>query len=535
MLNLRKISKSVGGRILFEDASLTINYSDFVALVGPNGAGKSTLFNIILSNDTADLGEIQRDEWTTVGFLPQEGEALGNETVIEIATGKAGALQDIENKLQRLESNGEIECGEYYEAQAKFDALSDPSLEAKSKKMLRGLGYNESDFDREAKEMSGGWVMRAHLARILAMEPDLLMLDEPTNHLDLEALIWFQQYLANFSGAVLLISHDRSFMDDLVKTVYDIEDNKLISYKGNYSAFEIEKENRFDQRLQAWKNQQKEIEKNQEFIDRFRSVASKAAQAQSRQRQLDKMEKLERPKPIRKLFKIQFPQPSRSGQRVVSLKSVKMAYGENVIYNNLNVDIERGDRIALVGPNGAGKSTLIKMMAGELEFQSGERDLGHNCRIGYFSQHRAATLDPEKSVLDECVEAAIDLTSDECRGVLGSFLFKKEDVFKKTKVLSGGEKSRLNLVKFLLNPPNLLLMDEPTTHLDLISIDALIIALSNYGGSLVFISHDVNFIRKLGNNVWHIKDGNLTKYAGDYDYYLEKSGGITDARAAITN
>ena len=535
MLNLRKISKSVGGRILFEDASLTINYSDFVALVGPNGAGKSTLFNIILSKDSADTGNVQRDEWTTVGFLPQEGEALANETVIEIATGKAGALEEIESKLQELEASGKIECAEYYEAQAKFDSLSDPGLEAKSKKMLRGLGYKESDFNREAKEMSGGWVMRAHLARILAMEPDLLMLDEPTNHLDLEALLWFQHYLSNFSGAVLLISHDRSFMDDLVKVVYDIEDQKLISYKGNYSTFEIEKENRFEQRMQAWKNQQKEIEKSQEFIDRFRSVASKAAQAQSRQRQLDKMEKLEKPKPIRKLFKIQFPQPSRSGQRVVSLKGIEMSYGKNKIYNNLNVDIERGDRIALVGPNGAGKSTLIKIMAGEVEFQSGERDLGHNCRIGYFSQHRAATLDPEKSVLDECVEAAIDLTADECRGVLGSFLFRKEDVFKKTKVLSGGEKSRLNLVKFLLNPPNLLLMDEPTTHLDLISIDALIVALSNYGGSLVFISHDVNFIRKLGNNVWHIKDGKLTKYAGDYDYYLEKSGGIADARAAITN
>ena len=534
MLNLRKTTKSVGGRVLFEDASFTINYSDFIALVGPNGSGKSTLFNIILSRDSADSGEVQRDEWTTLGFLPQEGEAIGDETVLEIATGQAGTLEEIEKKLQELESIGQIECAEYYQAQAKFDALSDPGLEAKSKKMLRGLGYKESDFDRAAKEMSGGWVMRAHLARILAMEPDLIMLDEPTNHLDLEALLWFQQYLSNFPGAVLLISHDRAFMDDLVKIVYDIEDKKLVSYKGSYSEFEEQKEKRFDQRLQAWKNQQKEIERNQEFIDRFRSVASKAAQAQSRQRHLDKMKRLEKPKPIRKLFKIQFPQPTRSGQRVVSLKGVNMAYGENIIYENLNVDIERGDRIALVGPNGSGKSTLIKIMAGELEFQSGERDLGHNCRIGYFSQHRAATLDPEKSVLDECVEAAVDLTSDECRGVLGSFLFRKEDVFKKTKVLSGGEKSRLNLVKFLLNPPNLLLMDEPTTHLDLISIDALIIALSNYGGSLVFISHDVNFIRKLGNNVWHIKDGDLIKYAGDYDYYLEKSGGLTDARAAIT-
>jgi ATP-binding cassette subfamily F protein 3 len=306
---------------------------------------------------------------------------IGDETVLEIATGQAGILEEIEKELQELESIGQIECAEYYQAQAKFDALSDPGLEAKSKKMLRGLGYKESDFDRAAKEMSGGWVMRAHLARILAMEPDLIMLDEPTNHLDLEALLWFQQYLSNFPGAVLLISHDRAFMDDLVKIVYDIEDKKLVSYKGSYSEFEEEKEKRFDQRLQAWKNQQKEIERNQEFIDRFRSVASKAAQAQSRQRQLDKMERLEKPKPIRKLFKIQFPQPTRSGQRVVSLKGVNMAYGENVIYENLNVDIERGDRIALVGPNGSGKSTLIKIMAGELEFQSGERDLGHNCRI----------------------------------------------------------------------------------------------------------------------------------------------------------
>ena len=232
MLNLRKITKSVGGRVLFEDASFTVNYSDFVALVGPNGAGKSTLFNVILSRDTADSGEVQRDEWTTLGFLPQEGEAIGDETVLQIATGQAGTLEKIETKLQELEGSGQIECAEYYEAQAKFDALSDPGLEAKSKKMLRGLGYKESDFDRAAKEMSGGWVMRAHLARILAMEPDLLMLDEPTNHLDLEALLWFQQYLANFSGAVLLISHDRSFMDDLVKDVYDIVDKKLISYKG---------------------------------------------------------------------------------------------------------------------------------------------------------------------------------------------------------------------------------------------------------------------------------------------------------------
>ncbi len=534
MLNIRKLTKSVGGRTLFEDASFTVNYADRVALVGPNGAGKSTLFNIILELDSADRGEVQRDEWTTLGFLPQEGEALGEESVLDIATGKAGVLAELDATLKKLEQAGTVDCPEYYQAQAKFDALNDPGMEAKAKKMLRGLGYPEEHFERPASEMSGGWVMRAHLARLLAMEPDLLMLDEPTNHLDLASLLWFQNYLKTYSGAVLLISHDRAFMDELIATVYDIEEKKLVQYSGNYSKFEQQKEKRFEQRMAAWKNEQKEIERIQDFIDRFRSVASKAAQVQSRQRQLEKMERLEKPRPIRKVFKIQFPQPERVGQRAISLKDVHMAYGDHVIYDKLNVDIEREDRVALIGPNGAGKSTMLKILAGVLEFQEGERDLGHNCRIGYFSQHRAATLDPEATVLEEVAKSSTTLTEDECRGVLGSFLFRKEEVFKKTKVLSGGEKSRVNLVKFLVDPPNLLLMDEPTTHLDLVSIEALIQALAKYEGSLVFISHDVHFIRKLATTVWHINDGQVTKYAGDYDYYLEKSGGLADARAAIT-
>jgi len=534
MLNIRKLAKSVGGRTLFSDADFTVNYADRVALVGPNGAGKSTLFNVILAKDVADSGAVARDEWTTLGFLPQEGEALGEETVIEIATGKAGVIGEIEATLKALEMKGTVDCSEYYQAQAKYDVLMDAGLEAKAKKMLRGLGYQESDFERPASEMSGGWVMRAHLARLLSMEPDLLMLDEPTNHLDLSSLLWLQGYLKVYPGAILLISHDRAFMDDLIQTVYDIEDKSLVQYTGNYSAFEKQKEKRYEQRLVAWKSQQKEIERHQEFIDRFRSVASKAAQAQSRQRQLEKMEKLEKPRPIRKMFKIKFPQPSRSGQRVISLQGVDMSYGDHHIYRNLDVDIERGDRVALVGPNGAGKSTLLKIFAGEIEFQRGERDLGHNCRIGYFSQHRAASLEPGATVLEEVVKSAKDLTEDECRGVLGSFLFRKEEVFKKTEVLSGGEKSRLNLVKFLVDPPNLLLMDEPTTHLDITSSEALIVALANYAGSLVFISHDVHFIRRLATNVWHINNGDLKKYSGDYDYYLEKSGGISDARAAIT-
>ncbi len=374
--------------------------------------------------------------------------------------------------------------------------------------------------------------MRAHLTRLLVIEPDLLLLDEPTNHLDLMSLLWFRNYLKNYPGAILLISHDRDFMDEIIETTYDIDEGKLIAYTGNYSDHVKQKEEAWERATQAYRNQQKEIEHIQEFIDKFRSVASKASQAQSREKQLAKMEKLEKPKPLRKAFRFNFPQPTRIGQRAIGLEGIHQAYGEKKVYNGLDLDIERGERTVLVGPNGAGKSTLLKIMAGVVPFQKGERRLGANAKLGYFSQHRADTLDPEKTILDEVRDSAADLRDDDIRAILGSFLFKREDVFKKTKVLSGGEKSRLNLVKFLVNPPNLLLMDEPTTHLDIWSIEGLILALQRFEGTLVFISHDVHFIRTLATKVLHINAGQVTAFAGDYDYYLEKSGMEEDARAA---
>ncbi len=534
MLTIRDLRKTIGGRTLFENATLTVNYGERVALVGPNGAGKSTLFGIILKTDEPDSGAVERDEWTMVGYLPQESETVGEETVMDVATGRAGDLQALETRLHELEKAGTVDGPEYLEAHAKHEALSNPEVEAKAKKILRGLGYRETDFARKAKELSGGWIMRAHLSRLLVMEPDLLLLDEPTNHLDLLSLLWLQEYLKTYSGAILMISHDRQFMDEIVESVHEIAEQKLVPYTGNYSAFLEKKEANYEQQNAAYKNQQKEIASLREFYDRFRSVASKASQAMSKLKQIERMELIEKPLPPRKPFRFQIPQPPRGGQRAISLEGIHMAYGPTKVYAGLDLSIERGERTVLVGPNGAGKSTLLKILAGVVEFQKGERKLGHNAKIGYFSQHRSETLDAEKTVLEEVMASAPMIREEEARGILGSFLFRKEEIYKKTAVLSGGEKSRLNLIKFLVDPPNLLLMDEPTTHLDIHTVESLILALERYEGTLVFISHDVHFIRKLATKVLHVSDGKVVPYSGGYDYFLEKTGTTGNERAALT-
>lgn len=525
---------TLGGRVLFEDASFGVNYGDRVALVGPNGTGKTTLFSIILKEKEPDSGLVARDEWTMVGHLPQEAETHGEETVLDVATGRVDELPRLEKRLHELEAAGQVSVPEYLEAHAKHDALNDPQVETKAKKMLRGLGYRDADFGRKAREMSGGWIMRARLARLLVMEPDLLLLDEPTNHLDLLALLWLQNYLKNYSGALLLISHDRQFMDEVVTQVHEISDKKLIDYSGGYSDYLRQREERYEQQVAAYKNQQKEIQALQEFADRFRAVPSKASQAMSKLKQIERLELIQKPTPPRKPFRFQIPPPPRGGQRAITLEGVHMAYGTNHVYRGLDLVIERGERTVLVGPNGAGKSTLLKILAGVVEFQKGERTLGHNAKIGYFSQHRADTLDPEKTVLEEVLASAPEMREDDARGVLGSFMFRKDDIFKPTRVLSGGEKSRLNLVKFLVDPPNLLLMDEPTTHLDILTVESLTLALERYEGTLVFISHDVHFIRHLATKVLHVKAGQVVPYVGDYDYFLEKTGTADDARAALT-
>jgi ATP-binding cassette subfamily F protein 3 len=464
------------------------------------------------------------DKHTTIGYLPQETAASGDETVLELAI----AITPEHGQLMRILSEGartgNTETEEYHDAQGRYAELGGHQLEPKAKRILSGLAFRESDFNRPAKTMSGGWIMRAHLARLLVMEPDLLMLDEPTNHLDLESLGWFQNYLEYYPGAILMISHDRAFLNALVDNIFEIRHKQIHRYRGNYDAYVEQRKARQEQHLAAYKNQQAEIQKLQEFADRFRAKASKASQAQSKLKQIERMEKLEAPESADKKIHIKFPQPARSGQRVMTLSKVHFAYDTLKVYQGIDLEIEKGQRTVLVGPNGAGKSTLLKILGGILEIQQGERKEGLNCEVGYSSQNRADMLNPNRTVLQEALSIPAPLPEVTTRTILGSFLFSGDDSFKKVSVLSGGEKTRLGLVKLLMNPPNLLLMDEPTTHLDMASIDALIEALKQYQGTLVFISHDVYFIRQLAQTVLHISAGKLTSYSGDYDYYLEKSG-----------
>jgi ATP-binding cassette subfamily F protein 3 len=510
VLTVSRLSKSFGGQTLFEDASLQVNRGERIALIGPNGAGKTTLFSILLELDEADTGEVALQRGVKVGFLPQESAPVGDETVLEVATAA-------------LPVNPGAKNWQLPDPDVSFSADLQ-QIEAKAKRILKGLAFRETDYTRLAKSMSGGWIMRAHLARLLVIEPDLLLLDEPTNHLDLESLVWLQNYLLSYSGAILLISHDRSFLNALAERTVEIDQHKLISYRGNYDEYVVQKAARQEQVLAAYKNQQREIKRLQTFIDRFGAKNTKASQAQSKRKQINRMDKIEAPDSTERHVAFRFPQPERSGRKVLELKTVDHAYGETVVYRGLDYTVERNQRTVLVGPNGAGKSTLLKLLAGVLPVQSGLREVGHNVLVGYCSQHRVDTLNLRHTVLGEASDCGKQVPEQAVRTLLGAFLFRGDDVFKPVSVLSGGEKSRLVLAKLLLNPPNFLVMDEPTTHLDMASIEALIQALRQYEGTLVFISHDVYFIKSIATSVLHVRSGLLTFYPGNYDYYLEKTG-----------
>ncbi len=514
MLTIADVSKSYGTRELFSEVSLFIARTDRLGLIGPNGAGKSTLFGLILGEEKPDTGTIEWERGADFGYLPQESAPAGDETILHIATsGK---------KLEPDEDDYDI----------------DYTLEPRAKKILAGLGFKEGDALKLAKTFSGGWVMRAHLARLLVAEPALLLLDEPTNHLDLEALLWFQEYLTRYPGGLVVISHDRAFLNALCTGMLELRSGSLNYYHGNYDNYLTEKEARKAQQAAAFKTQQREIAHLQVFVDRFGAKASMASRAKSKEKQIERLKEAAVEEPTEELRKMnfKFPQPPRSGLKVIDLKHVRQSYGSHVVYSDLNFAAERGQRIVLVGPNGAGKSTLLKILAGVIEIQGGERDLGSNVVPGYFAQNRLDNLDADATVFENVMSLRTNenqLTEQQARAILGAFLFRKDDVHKPISVLSGGEKSRLALARILVKPPNLLLMDEPTTHLDIQSIDALVHALKNYEGTLIFISHDVHFISALAQNVLHVHSGRLTPYFGDYDYFLEKSK-ATDARAALT-
>jgi ATP-binding cassette subfamily F protein 3 len=515
MLTIADVSKTYGTRTLFADVSLFIARSDRYGLVGPNGAGKTTLFNLILGEESPDTGTIEWERGADFGYLPQESAPVADETIIQIATSGKKLFPENDD-----------------------DHDIDWTLEPRAKKILAGLGFREGDADKQAKTFSGGWVMRAHLARLLVAEPALLLLDEPTNHLDLEALLWFQDYLTRYPGGLVVISHDRAFLNALCTGILELRGGTLNRYTGDYDDYVAEKEARKEQQAAAFKNQQREIAHLQKFVDRFGAKASMASRAKSKEKQIERLEAVavDEPQDDLKRIHFKFPKPPRSGLKVVELENVQQAYGDHVVYRDLNFTAERGQKIVLVGPNGAGKSTLLKILAGVVPIQGGEFELGSNVVTGYFAQNRLDNLHAGATVFENVMELRTNenqLTEQQGRAILGAFLFRKDDVHKKVSVLSGGEKSRLALARLLVKPPNLLLMDEPTTHLDIASIDALVGALQEYDGTFIFISHDVYFIRALAKTVLHVHSGRLTPYAGNYDYYLEKSRAKNE-RAALT-
>src|SRR5467141_902771 len=448
MLTVSQLSKSFSGRLLFDEVSLQVNRGNRIGLVGPNGAGKSTLFSLILGETSPDSGQIAFEKSATIGFLPQETAAAGDETVLELALATTPELVRAQKVIADYEHDHEQEQktndADYHKALHVFDEHGGWELEPKAKRVLAGLAFRETDFDRPARALSGGWIMRAHLARLLVMQPDLLLLDEPTNHLDLESLQWFQEYLRSYPGAIVMISHDREFLNQLVGSIVEIAHSKLVRYRGDWDSYVEQKAAREEQQLAAYKNQQKEIASLQLFADRFRAKASKASQAQSKLKQIDRMKKIAAPVAREKTIKFHFPQPIRSGLRVITLKDVDHAYGDLVVYRGMQFHAERGQRTVLVGPNGAGKSTLLKLLAGVLPVQNGVRELGHNVRTGYFSQNRIDVLNASHTVLDSARDMPNPVSEQTARTVLGSFLFRGDDVFKTVAVLSGGEKSRLD-------------------------------------------------------------------------------------------
>jgi ATP-binding cassette subfamily F protein 3 len=525
MIGLDSVSKGYGGQELLRDCTWRIGRGERIGLVGPNGAGKTTVCRILASVEEPDQGRVHRDTGVTVGYLPQEVTTGADRTVLAEALSGFDEVWRLEAELESLAARMAGPAAEpgltdaYGEIQHRFEALGGYRLEAEAKIILSGLGFGPEAMHRPLAEFSGGWRMRAALARLLLLRPDLLLLDEPTNHLDLEALQWLENFLAAYEGSVVIVSHDRYFLNRMVTAIADLAGGSVTLYHGDYDHFVMEREARQALREARARNQAKRVAEIERFIERFRYKASKARQVQSRVKMLDRMERIETDAAARRIH-FQFPQPPRTGRRVGGLSRVHKAYGDNVVYAGVDFQVERGERVALVGVNGAGKSTLLKMMAGALPFDAGERVLGANVEVQYYAQHQLDALDPTRTVLEELERAAPEASITRLRTILGSFLFSGDTVDKKVSVLSGGEKARLALARMLARPAALLCMDEPTNHLDLASKEILEEALSGFTGTIVFISHDRYFINRIATRVVEVDRGRLTTYLGSYDDYL---------------
>ena len=543
MIQLSALTKRFGERVLLEQVTWHVGDRDRVGLCGPNGAGKTTLLRILAGLDEADGGEVVRPTALTVGYLPQDGLVYSGRTVFAEASDALKPLLDMKAEMHDLEhrladtsvpvAQHDTLLERYSTLQERFRMGDGYAIDMKVATILRGLGFSPSDFELEAGHLSGGWQMRLALAKLLLQAPGLLLLDEPTNHLDLEARNWLEEYLARYPYSVILVSHDRYFLDAVVDRIADLALRTITDYACNYSTYLVQRAERMDRLREAKKQQDDEIGRVQEFIDRFRYQATKAAQVQSRIKMLEKVERIEVP-PERKRIHFQFPAAVKSGRIALDLKQVRKVYGQKVVIDGVSLHIERGDRVALVGPNGAGKSTLMRMLSGAEAPDSGVREEGHQVVMQYFAQDEATRLDPTLTVYETLADGSPMHMVPAIRNVLGGFLFSGDDVYKKAGVLSGGERTRLAVARMLLRPSNTLVLDEPTNHLDLDSKDVLLDALMDYGGTLIFVSHDRYFVERLATKVVEIGGGRAQVYPGDYAAFLwsKAQGGAAAAPAA---
>jgi len=531
MIHLDRISRQFGPQILFENLSWLLPGGARIGLVGPNGAGKTTLLRLLAALDEPDAGAIHRPRGFQVGYLPQEIETIGEGTVLASVLDGAPELRRLEEEIQQLESRlatlrpDDAHAAElthdYGETRHRFEALGGDQAEARARAVLTGLGVPQTRFGEPLALLSGGWRMRVVLARLLLAAPDLLLLDEPTNHLDLDAIDWLEHFLDDFSGTFVVVSHDRYFLNRMVRQVAELERGRLTLFTGNYDRYVEEKVSRDAQQEKAAKEQAREVARVERFVERFRYKATKARQVQERIRALAKVERIEAPSRAARI-RFGFPPAPRSGDLVVRAEGLVKSYGEIAVFQGCDFRLRRGDRVALVGPNGSGKSTLLKMLAGQVAPDDGTVVLGENVHIRTFAQHQLEALDPRATVLEELEKVAEPGARQRLRSLLGRFLFSGDDIDKKVGNLSGGEKARLALARMLIRPANLLLLDEPTNHLDLRSREVLEEALDDYAGTLVVVSHDRYFINRIATTIGEVGNGHVRFYPGDYDTFLER-------------
>ncbi|MBA9079896.1 MULTISPECIES: ribosomal protection-like ABC-F family protein [Rufibacter] len=530
MISINNLHFHFGSRTLYEDANLHIKPKDKIGLVGLNGTGKSTLLRLLVGEYKPDGGGIQMSRDTTLGFLNQDLLSYDtHESILKVAMQAfEEAIQvqrRIDEVLHEMETNYQDEhIDKLAKLQEQFEALDGYNIQVKAEEILEGLGFTTEELQQPLRTFSGGWRMRVMLAKILLQKPSLLLLDEPTNHLDLPSIKWIENYLAAYEGALVIVSHDREFLDRTTNTTVEVSGGKLNVYAGNYSFYLEEKELRNEIQKGAYENQQQQIKQAEQFIARFKAKATKAKQAQSRMKALEKMERIEDVAADAPVVNFKFQFTVQPGRNILRLENMSKSYGDKLIFQNTHVNIERGDKIALIGANGKGKSTLMRIIAGD-EPIKGERQLGHNVIMAFYAQHQLESLNVENEILQEMVQAGSKRTEMELRGVLGSFLFTGDTVFKKIKVLSGGEKSRVALAKTLISEANFLLLDEPTNHLDMQSVNILIQALEQYEGTFVVISHDRYFVESVANKIWYIENHELKEYPGtyhEYEYWMEQ-------------